>query len=217
MAAPCPPSDRDPASLRRKLTRVLRPFVYGTAEGMSSSQLTSARVAATARDAAAAILPLLGSPERSAHRVRSTIVPLLVCSWSELDAEFESTLDHLLALPPAVPGVDDPEWDVDLEQPRRTPVAWTDHGAEWTVSSHDGDVVVGPSGTIGRMVRSDRRHALIVEDGRPVRTSSRCDCDPVLRRARGEVAFELITLGRRCRVLDVRVGMACVLCRAPVG
>ena len=217
MAAPCPPFHRDPASLRRKLTRVLRPFVYGTAEGMSSSQLTSPRVAATARDAAAAILPLLGSPERSAHRVRSAIVPLLTCSWAELDAVFESTLDHLLALPPAVPGIDDPEWDVDLEQPRSAPTDWNDHGSEWTVSSHDGDVVVGPSGTSGRMVRSDRRHALIVEDGRPVRTSSRCDCDPVRRRARGEVAFELITLGRRRRVLDVRVGTACVLCRAPVG
>ena len=79
----------------------------------------------------------------------------------------------------------------------------------------DGDTVVGPGGTTGVLIRSDRRHALIVEDGRPVRAHSRCDCDPLRRRGRAEVAFERIALGRRRRILDVRVGRACPLCRAP--
>ena len=217
MAANITPLPHDPASLRRALTRVLRPFVYGTAEGMSSSMLTSARVAATARDAAAAVLPLLGSPARSAHRVRGTIVPLLTCSWSELDEVYERTLDQLMALPPAIPGVEDPEWDAELDEPRAAPPDWSHHGAEWTVTARDGEPVVGPSGTAGRLIRSDRRHALIVEDGRPVRTTARCECEPASRRERGEVAFEAITFGRGRRILDVRVGVACALCRAPVG
>jgi hypothetical protein len=217
--APRSPSaahDPDRASRRRELERVLGPFVYGTAEGMSSSQLTATRVAATARDAAAAILPLLGAPARSAHRVRRAIVPALTCSWSELDVVYAHTIDRLLALPPAVPGVEDPEWDAHLDQPRPAPREWNVHGSAWTASSREGDVVVGPSGTTGPLVRSDRRHALIVADGRPVRTRARCECPPASRRERGEVAFEYVTFGRRRMILDVRAGMACVLCRAPV-
>jgi len=201
---------------RRLVARALRPFVEGTAPGMSSWLLTEARVAATARDAASAVLPLLGAPVRSAHRVRGLIVPALVCGWAELDAVFERVLDKLLALPPAHPDVPEPSWDDQLPEPDATaPEPATDAPA-WTPTSRDGDIVVGPSGTTGTLVRVDRRHALIVADGRPVRSHSRCDCDPIRRRGRAEVAFERIAFGRGRRVLEVRVGRACPLCRAPV-
>jgi hypothetical protein len=216
MTTACPTPDLDPIATRRLVSRVLRPFVDGTAKGISSWLMTEARIAATARDAAAAVLPLLGTPNRSAHRVRGLIVPALVCSWRELDAVYEDVLTKLLALPPAIPDVQDPEWDVDLRAPRATGPDWNDHGSPWTPSSVDADLVVGPSGTEGRLVRSDRRHALIVEDGRSVRTSAHCTCSHRERRERGEVAFELITFGRAKKILEVRVGLTCVLCRAPV-
>src|SRR3954470_2079838 len=104
----------DDAALRRALARTLRPFVDGTAAGISSSVVMQARGAATARDAAIAVLPLLGTPAPSAHRVRASILPALVCSWTELDAVFEETLDRLIALPAAVAGVPDPAWDAGL-------------------------------------------------------------------------------------------------------
>jgi hypothetical protein len=214
MAMPHPHSD--PSALRRALAERLRPYVHGTAEGIDSSMLTRARVAATARDAAAAVLPLLGTPAPSAHRVRGVILPALVCSWTELDVVFERTLDRLLALPPALPDVPEPDWDAGLEERRAAPSAPATAHAEWTSTAREGDAVVGPHGTAGILVRADRRHALIVEDARPVRTHSRCRCDPQRRRERGEVGFELITLGRRRSVLDVRAGAACTLCRAPI-
>src|SRR4051812_14405758 len=164
----------DPDELRREVSRVLRPFVEGTAKGMSDWVMTEARVARTARDAAEAILPLLGSPARSAHRVRGLIVPALTCSWTELDAVYEATLTKLLALPPAVPDVDDPSWDANLSGPRVVARHWNAHGSKWSADTVEGGNVVGPSGTTGKLVRSDRRHALIVEDGRPVRTSAVC-------------------------------------------
>jgi hypothetical protein len=37
-----------------------------------------------------------------------------------------------------------------------------------------------------------------------------------LRRERGEVGFELVTFGRARNILDVRIGVACTICRAPV-
>ena len=206
----------DTDELRRELSRVLRPFVEGTAKGMSDWVMTETRVARTARDAAEAILPLLGTPARSAHRVRGLIVPVLTCSWTELDEVLEQTLTKLLDLPPAVPGVVDPPWDSTLMRPRVVARHWNAHGAAWAaVETADGRIV-GPSGTSGRLVRSDRRHALIVEDGRPVRTNARCTCAPRLRRERGEVGFELVTFGRGHSVLEVHVGMACTICRAPV-
>ena len=159
MTAICQQSDSDHATRRRAIARVLVPFVNGTAEGMSSSVMTEARVALTARDAADAILPLLGTPSRSAHRVRRTILPALVCSWSELDAVFEEVLDALLALPPALPDVADPTWDVDVEaaEPRgERDGDWNVHGSTWTPTAVD-EEVVGPSGTKGRLVRSDRQ------------------------------------------------------------
>ena len=86
----------------------------------------------------------------------------------------------------------------------------------WQTTAREGDVVTGPAGTTGVLVRADRKLALIVEDGRSVRTYGKCACDPLSRRERGEVAFELITFGRRRAVLDVRAGHACALCRAPI-
>jgi hypothetical protein len=207
----------DPDALRREVSRVLRPFVEGTAKGMSDWVMTEARVARTARDAAEAIVPLLGSPARSAHRVRGLIVPVLTCSWTELDAVYEAALDSLLALPPAVPGVADPAWDRDLSGPRvASRDHWDVHGSTWNADVTEGGTVVGPSGTAGRLVRTDARHALIVEDGRNVRTRAKCTCPPQRRRERGEVGFELVTFGRGRKILEVKVGMTCGLCRAVV-
>jgi hypothetical protein len=210
-------ADPDRAARRALLARALRPFVDGTAPGMASSQITEARVAATARDAADAVLPLLGVPARSAHRVRGLIVPALVCGWQELDEVFERVVDKLLALPPAHPDVAEPAWDEQLAEPKPAePRANMSDAPAWSLESRDGDTVVGPAGTVGVIIRSDRRHALIVEDGRPVRAHSRCECDPARRRGRAEVRFERITFGRGRRILDVRAGSACPLCRAPV-
>ena len=210
-------ADPDLAARRALVARALRPFVDGTAPGMSSSQITEARVAATARDAAEVVLPLLGSPARSAHRVRGLIVPAIVCGWPELDEVFERVVDKLLALPRAHPDVAEPAWDEQLAEPKPAePRAIAGDATAWSSDSREGDTVVGPGGTAGVLVRADRRHALIVEDGRSVRAHSRCDCDPARRRGRAEVAFERIALGRRRRILDVRAGRACPLCRAPV-
>jgi hypothetical protein len=208
--------DADRTTRRERVASALRPFVYGTAPGMASSQITEARVAATARDAADVVLPLLGTPSPSAHRVRGLIVPALVCGWPELDETFERVLDKLLALPPAHPDVAEPEWDAQLTEARPDSRPAPGDSSPWTVGSREGSTVIGPAGTTGVLVRSDRRHALIVEDGRPIRSHSRCDCDPALRRGRAEVRYERITLGRLRRVLDVRAGRACPLCRAPV-
>ena len=210
-------ADADRPDRRALVVRALRPFVDGTAPGMASSQITEARVAATARDAADAVLPLLGSPTRSAHRVRGLIVPALVCGWQELDEVFERVVEKLLALPPAHPDVVEPAWDEQLAEPKPAePRVSASDAPAWSLESRDGDTVVGPAGTVGVIIRSDRRHALIVEDGRPVRAHSRCECDPARRRGRAEVAFERISFGRSRRILDVRAGNACPLCRAPV-
>ena len=208
----------DPAHVarRERVSLALRPFVYGTAPGMASSQITEVRVAATARDAAEAVLPLLGSPAPSAHRVRGLVVPALVCGWAELDEVFERVVDKLLALPPAHPDVVEPGWDAQLAEPRPDVRADLTDATPWSTESRDGSTVVGPAGLTGVLVRSDRRHVLIVEDGRSVRAHSRCECDPAQRRGRAEVGFERIVFGRGRRVLDVRAGRACPLCRAPV-
>jgi hypothetical protein len=201
---------------REQVALALRPFVVGTAPGMSSSLLTEARVAATARDAAEAVLPFLGAPPPSLHRVRGTIVPALVCGWTELEEVFDRVVDKLVALPPAHPDVAEPEWDAELAESQPEARPGTEEATPWSLDSRDGATVVGPAGTVGVVVRADRRHALIVEDGRSVRAHSRCECDPARRRGRAEVGFERVTLGRGRRVLDVRSGRACPLCRAPV-
>ena len=227
--------DPDRTARRALVARALRPFVDGTAPGMASSQITEARVAATARDAAEVVLPLLGAPARSAHRVRGLIVPALVCGntvvfkpandtpllgerFVELLVEagvpagvvnivhgFGREVGDRLVRHPDVP-----------EGKPAGPRANMSDAPAWTLESRDGDTVVGPAGTVGVLIRSDRRHALIVEDGRPVRAHSRCECDPARRRGRAEVAFERIAFGRRRRILDVRAGRVCPLCRAPV-
>ena len=192
MAMPSPRRSLDDAALRRALSRTLRPYVDGTAAGISSSVMTQARVAATARDAAVAVLPLLGTPAPSAHRVRASILPALVCSWTELDAVFEQTLDRLIALPPALAGVADPAWDAGLPpaprgSARAAEPAKRDVDAQrtWPTTAREGDVVTGPAGTTGTLVRADRKAALIVEDARSVRTYGKCACDPLRRRERG--------------------------------
>jgi hypothetical protein len=216
MAMSHPNSRPEPAALRRQLAALLRPYVDGTGAGIESSLLTRARVAATARDAAAAVLPLLGTPAPSAHRVRGAIMPALVCSWTELETVFAQTIDRLLALPPALPDVPDPAWDAGLEETRASRQRVRGDHPEWTPTATEGETVTGPAGSVGVVVRADRRHVLIVEDGRSLRTHARCRCDPLRRRERGDVAFELIALGRRRAVLDVRAGSACALCRAPI-
>ncbi|HKP14993.1 MAG TPA: hypothetical protein VJT85_02985, partial [Gemmatimonadaceae bacterium] len=159
-------AESDRADRRALVARALRPFVDGTAPGMASSQITEARVAATARDAADAVVPLLGSPARSAHRVRGLIVPALVCGWPELDEVFERVVDKLLALPPAHPDVVEPAWDEQLAEAKPAePRASASDVPAWSLESRDGDTVAGPAGTVGVLIRSDRRHALIVEDG----------------------------------------------------
>jgi len=153
----------------------------------------------------------------------ASILPALVCSWTELDTVFEATLDRLVALPPAIVGVPDPAWDAGLppaarKAPRAAEAA-PDNGEvqrTWSTTAREGDIVTGPAGTTGTLIRSDRKGALIVEDARSVRPHGKCACDPLSRRERGEVAFELITFGRRRAVLDVRAGHACALCRAPI-
>jgi hypothetical protein len=111
----------------------------------------------------------------------------------------------------------DPAWDAQLDPPRSAESrADVSDATPWSVHSRDGDTVAGPAGTVGVLIRSDRRHALIVADGRPVRAHSRCECDPARRRGRVEVAFERIAFGRGRRILDVRAGRVCPLCRAPV-
>jgi len=173
MPSPNPHRSLDDAALRRALARTLRPFVDGTAAGISSSVMTQARVAATARDAAVAVLPLLGTPAPSAHRVRASILPALVCSWTELDAVFEETLDRLVALPPALAGVTDPAWDAGRPPAPRngarvTERAPSDVGTQrtWSTTAREGETVTGPAGTTGVLVSADRKRALIVEDGR---------------------------------------------------
>src|SRR5688500_20192608 len=96
-------ADSDRATRRERVARALRPFVQGTAPGMASSQITEARVAATARGAAEEVLPLLGSPSPSAHRVRGLIVPAVACGWPEPHGVCERVGDELPASPPAPP------------------------------------------------------------------------------------------------------------------
>lgn len=201
---------------RREVSRVLRPYVDGTARGMSSWVMTERRIAATARDAAIAVLPLLGTPARSAHRVRGLIVPTLTCGWSTFESVYEDALTKLLGLPPAIPGVVDPPWDAGLAPAAAVRRDWGERGAAWTPGPLDAETTVGPSGTIGRLVHADRRRALVVADGRLVRTNAQCRCDPVRRRERGESPFELVTFRRDGTILDVRTGLTCALCRAPV-
>ena len=79
-------AEPDLADRRRLVARALRPFVEGTAPGMSSWLLTVTRVAATARDAAEAVLPLLGAPARSPHRGCGAVRPPHMLARNEIRA-----------------------------------------------------------------------------------------------------------------------------------
>lgn len=196
---------------RARLDAALRPLLIGPAAG---GLLVERRVAAAARDAAAAVLPLLGAPPRSAHRVRALLVPVLVCGWAEFDAAYAALLDALLALPPAVPGVDDPAWDAALAPVPAERRPWRPDGARWDPPEHGGDTVA-PGGTRGRVVRRGAQSVLVTGDGRPVRLRARCGCAPAERRARPAVPYEHVHLRRDGSVLDVAAGDACGSCRAP--
>jgi hypothetical protein len=212
-AAPAQPAA---PALRARIAAVLRPIVLGEPTAGAGAPLTARRVAATARDAAAAVLPLLGSPRRSAERVRRLVTPVLVCGWAEFDAEYAAALDAIVALPPAVPGVDDPAWDAGLPPEPAPPREWSaPPERRWTPPEY-GAEGVGPAGTVGRVVRRGATAVLLTGDGRLVRLRARCACAPAARRARGEVPFEQVHLRRDGSVLDVTVGTACGLCRAPV-
>ena len=202
----------DAPDRRARLDAVLRPFVMAS----TGAPMTARRVAVTARDAAASVAPILGTPRRSQHRIRGIIAPVLTCSWSEFDSTYASALDALLALPPAVTGVDDPPWDAELtpEPPARR--EWLDDG-QWRPPPVSATEAVAPGGTVGRVVQRSAKSLLITEDGRSIRIHSRCECDMQERRSRTGVAYELVHLRRDGSVLDVVMGTACGGCRAPIG
>jgi hypothetical protein len=198
---------------------MLRPFVLGTpagAAGASGGAMTERRVAAVARDAAAAVLPLLGEPRRSAERVRRLLTPVLTCGWAEFDAVYAAALDAILALPPAVPGVDDPAWDARLTPEPPTRRTWQANGERWTPPEHLAETVA-PAGTAGRVVRRGAHSVLVTGDGRVVRLRAQCACAPADQRARPAVPFEHVHLRRDGSILDVTIGTACGACRAPMG
>ncbi len=207
---PAPPS----SDRRLRLDAALRPFALGThtPAGEDGPPLTERRVAAAARDAAAALLPLLGDPPRSAHRVRRLLRPVLTCTWAEFEATYAATLDALLALPPAHPEVEDPTWDAHLE-PRPAPArGWRPGAPAWTAPI-EGAATTGPAGTVGRVVRRGRRAVLVTADGRPVRATSPCVCAPDARAARPTVPYETVHFRHDGAILDVAVGTACGTCR----
>ncbi len=213
-----PPAD-DPSShppdARARLDAVLRPFALGTHAADAGPSLTEQRVAAVARDAAAAIVPVLGDPPRSADRVRRLLRPVLTCTWGEFEATYEATLDALLALPPAPAGVEDPAWDSALPRAPAARRAWLPGGPRWTAPM-EGVATVGPAGTAGRIVRRGARSVLLTSDGRAVQGSLRCACDAATREARPAVLFEIVHLRRDGAILDVVAGTACGACRAVV-
>ena len=167
-----PPTSRRRSGLRAPSSepRIAAPFVDGTAKGMSSWVMTEARIAATARDAA----------KQSSHCSELRRDRRIECAGSSCPCSRAAgpssrrctsrRSTKLVALPPAIPDVPDPEWDIGLEKPRIVGRDWNAHRARWTITEREGETATGPSGTTGRLVQLDRRHALIVEDGRPVRT-----------------------------------------------
>jgi hypothetical protein len=201
---------------RAALDAALRPFMLGATPDGAGAPMTARRVAAAARDAAAAAVPLLGEPPRSAHRVRGLIVPVLTCGWAEFDAAYAGALDALLSLPPAIEGVDDPSWDAALAPEVQERKSWLEGGQFWTPPAHVGAHTVAPGGTAGRLARRAARYALITSDGRSVRLGARCACPVAVREAKPEVPFEQVYLRGDGSILDVSVGTACGACRAPM-
>jgi hypothetical protein len=204
-----------PSDARARLDAELRPYALGTHAADAGPSLTEQRVAAVARDAAAAVLPLLGDPPRSAHRVRRLLRPVLTCTWAEFEATYEATLDALLALPAARPDVEDPAWDAALPPAPAARREWLPGGPRWTAPM-EGAATVGPAGTAGRIVRRGSRTVLLTSDGRSVQASMRCTCDAATREARPAVLFEIVHLRRDGAIIDVVAGTACGACRAVV-
>lgn len=204
-------------SVRARLDAVLFPLVHGTSPGTAGVAMTARRVAATARDAAHAALAVLGQPSPSAHRVRGLIVPVLTCSWRDFDVTYAAALDAILALPPAIPGVDDPEWDAGLPEEPVARRSWLERGAQhWSPPASDGMETVAPGGTRGYVTRRGSTYVIVSADGRPVRSRAHCTCDPSDREQRPAVPFEHVHMRRDGTVLDVTVGIGCGVCRAAV-
>ena len=178
--------------------------------------MTAHRIAAAARDAADAALAVLEEPKPSAHRVRQALVPALTCGWAEFDTVYAAALDAIVALPPAVRGVADPAWDVALAPTRAARASWMERGQQWDLPAL-GAETVGPGGTTGKVASRGAKSLVVSGDGRPVRIRATCTCDVPLRESRPEVAFEHVHLRRDGTILDVTVGSACALCRAPGG
>lgn len=200
---------------RAALDAALRPFMFGETPDGTGAPMTARRVAAAARDAALAALPALGDPPRSAHRVRGIITPVLTCGWAGFDAAYAAALDALLALPPAIEGVDDPSWDAALVPEAVERRSWLESGQFWTAPSHIGATTVAPGGTAGRVARRTARYVLVTADGRPIRLGARCVCDLAVRESKSEIPFEQVYLRGDGSILDVTVGTACGACRAP--
>jgi len=214
-----PTSSASPArgDVRARVDAALHPFVHGTPPAAGGA-MTARRVAATARDAAEAALAVLDEPHPSAHRVRGLVTPVLTCSWRDFDATYAAALDAILALPPAIPGVDDPEWDAGLPDEPEARRSWLERGGQhWSPPSSDDIETVAPGGTRGYVTRRGRTYVIVSADGRPVRTHARCACEPLDREQRPAVPFEHIHMRRDGSVLDVTVGVGCGVCRAAVG
>lgn len=208
------PDPQARAAVRARLDAALRPFVLGAAPAPAGGPMTERRVAETARDAAEAVLSLLGEPRRSAHRVRGIVAPVLTCRWADFDAAYAAALDALLALPPAVRGVDDPAWDAALPRATPEPRAWAGESRHWTPPEH-GAPAVAPAGLAGRVARRGALSVLVTADGRPVRLRGECGCAPAERATHPGVPYEHVHFRRDGTILDVITGTACGRCRAP--
>ena len=203
------------AALRARLDAVLHPRVHGAPPEGPGAPMTAHRLAAAARDAADAALAVLDEPKPSAHRIRQLLLRVLGSGWAEFDTEYAAALDAIVALPPAIPGVPDPSWDVALAPAPAPRTPWMERGQHWDLPAV-GDETVAPGGTAGRVASRGAKSVVVSADGRPVRIRASCECDVVERESRPEVAFEHVHLRRDGSILDVNVGIACALCRAPV-
>jgi hypothetical protein len=203
-----------PDDARARLDAALRPFALDTHDAADGPLLTERRLAAAARDAADVVLPVLGPPVRSPDRVRRLLRAVFICPWSEFEEVYAATLDALLALPPALEGVEEPTWDAGLSPAPVPPRAWVRGGRGWK-APRDGSETVGPAGTVGRVVRRDGRSVLITADARAVLASVPCTCESAARGDHPDVPFELVHLRRDGTILDVTVGTACGTCRGP--
>jgi hypothetical protein len=212
---PAAPAASTRDALRARLDAAIRPLILGAPPEGPGAPMTARRIAAAARDAADAALATLPEPRPSAHRVRRALHPVLTCGWAEFDAAYDAALDAILALPAAVPGVQDPPWDAGLVPAPEARRGWMERGQHWDLPAL-GAETVAPGGTVGRVASRGAKAVVISGDGRPVRIRATCACEVPDRASRPEVAFEHVHLRRDGSILDVTVGSACALCRAPI-